>query len=332
MALRLCNIVSIVCLVCAVFVIAIRGYMGEHFFASQKDFYPPAGQLLAQKEKSFRFSVVADTGSQNRTLQRIIREIVKNNPAFILHLGDLVTYRTKEHMYWITDELDDKLHNIPMYLIPGNHDVKNKKGHFDKSNYRRVFGPSYYWFGYGNTMFIALDSSEEKISDEEWDFYKTLMKKFRRFFKYVILYTHIPPINPPDMPEHTLKKGEVAKMAEIIQAYPPDIILTGHVHYYSHQMFKGVPLYSVPTSGQYFVGPIKKFGYLDVFVDNQGIRVENHYIDKTRSAEFFEILFVQIFLGNKVRWIMFAFLFLACLSFVIGRIIKKRHFNQKVLN
>ena len=131
---RIYNILAIIFLACACLVIGIRGYMGALFFASDKDFYPPAGQLLNTDAKSFLFSVVADTGSQNRTLQHILRKTLKHKPVFVLHLGDLVKYRTKGHMYWFTDELDDKLHNIPMYLVPGNHDVKKKNGHVDRTN------------------------------------------------------------------------------------------------------------------------------------------------------------------------------------------------------
>ena len=321
---RIFKILSAFFFWCAVLVLCIRGYLGQHFFASQQNFDPPAGQFVAPEKTDFHFAVVADTGSQNRTLQSILRQIVPQQPAFILHLGDLVTYRTQEHMYWLTDELDDKLHQIPMYLIPGNHDVKTKQGVINKSNYRRVFGPTYYWFGYGNTMFIALDSSELVISEAEWMFYETIMKKIRPLFKHVVLYTHVPPINPEGAPAHHLSDESVKKMAIMIKKYPPDLILTGHVHYYSKQEYMGVPLYSVPPSGQYFVGPVRQFGYLNVYVKKHKIDVQNNYVDKPRESELLDILFVNIFLGDQVRWIMGICLGLSGLMFLIYLILKYR--------
>lgn len=288
----------------ALCLLALRGVMGISFVMGDKDFYPPAGRFLTPKENSFHFVVLADTGSQNRTLQRLVTEARdKVAPEFMLHLGDLVVYRNIEHMYWMMDEIDDKLLGVPMYFVPGNHDVKTKKKRIDKSMYQRVFGPTYYWFGYGDTLFIGLDSSTEEIDDEQWAFYKDVITRIRPNFRHVILFTHVPPIVPPEHHDHTLKADSVDQMKKMLKKYPVDAIFCGHVHYYSKQNFQGIPLYTAPPSGQYFVGPVQKFGYLNVTVDKKGVHVDNIYSDRKKAAEFFEILFVDLILTNKIRWI-----------------------------
>lgn len=314
------RVFGIVIIIIAIFLLALRGVMGISFVMGDKDFFPPAGKFLNPKERSFNFIILGDTGSQNRTLQRLVTEARGTfKPEFMLHLGDLVVYRNIEHMYWMMDELDDKLKGVPMYFVAGNHDIKKKKGIIDKTMYQRVFGPLYYWFSYGNTLFIGLDSSTEEIDDEQWDFYADVMKKIRPWFKRVVLFTHVPPQVPEGEHRHTLKEASIEKMAHMLKKYPVDVIFSGHVHYYSEQKFHGIPLYTVPPSGQYFAGPIQKFGYLNVTIDKTGIHVENIYSDRKKASEIIEIWFVDLILTNKIRWIAGTILFVGLLLWLLGQ-------------
>ncbi|MBQ4471982.1 MAG: metallophosphoesterase [Alphaproteobacteria bacterium] len=316
---KVLRIIGCVAILFAAAIFVLRGVMGISFVMGDKTFYPPAGYFLSADADSFSFVVLSDTGSQNRTLQGLVRDARnKFNPKFILHLGDLVVYRNIEHMYWMMDELDDKLKGIPLYLVPGNHDVKKKKG-TDKTLYERVFGPRYYWFGYGNTLFIGLDSSTKEIDENQWTFFERVMQRVRPGFRHVILFTHIPPVAPDDHPQHTLNADAVERMNQMLKKYPVDAIFTGHVHYYSEQKFAGIPLYTTPPSGQYFVGPVHKFGYLVVNVDSQGVHVQNMYSDRKKSSEWWDILFVDLVLTNKVRWIAGIILLVGLLIWLSGQ-------------
>ena len=240
---RFLRIFGIIVVFVAIFLVALRGIMGISFVMGDKEFYPPAGRFLSPETKVFKFVVLSDTGSQNRTLQRLVTEARDNvAPDFMLHLGDLVVYRNIEHMYWMMDELDDKLKGVPMYLVPGNHDIKKKKG-VDKSMYQRVFGPTYYWFGHGDTLFIGLDSSTERIDDDQWAFFEQVMQHVRPGFRHVILFTHVPPVVPEKYHHHVLTTETIDQMAKMLKKYPVDAIFAGHVHYYSEQSFQGVPVY-----------------------------------------------------------------------------------------
>ena len=304
----------------AVVLLVLRGLMGISFVMGSKDFYPPAGYFLNAKDKAVKFAVLSDTGSQNWTLERLVLEIKDNeHPDFILHLGDLVVYRNIEHMYWMMSELDRKLGAIPMYLVPGNHDVRKNKGVIDKSKYQRVFGPTYYWFSYANTLFIGLDSSTEDIDEEQWIFFEQVMKKVRPHFQHVVLFTHVPPVVPKEFGNHMLKESAVAKMSEMLKKYPVDVIFSGHVHYYSEQDFQGIPVYTTPPSGQYFVGPVHKFGYLIASIDDTGVHVKNMYSNRKKAAEVFELFFVDLVLTDKIRWIAGGIVLAGLLFLLMGQ-------------
>ncbi len=316
---RFLRIFGICVILFALVLVVLRGVMGISFVMGDKDFYPPAGSFLKPERTEVKFIVLSDTGSQNWTLKRLIAKAKRTEkPDFMLHLGDLIVYRNIEHLYWMMDELDDKLGGIPMYLVPGNHDVKKKKG-TDKSIYQRVLGPTYYWFGYGSTLFIALDSSTEEIDEDQWAFFEQVMKKVRPQFTKVILYTHVPPIVPPEYHRHILKEEAISKMSQMLKKYPVDAIFSGHVHFYSEQNFQGIPVYTVPPSGQYFVGPVHKFGYLIVTVDKQGVHVQNVYSDRPKSSELMSIWFVDLVLTDKIRWIAGSILLAGLLLLLMGQ-------------
>lgn len=328
---RFLRIFGVLIFLLGIGILALRGAIGISFVLGEKNFYPPAGQFLAPDKKSVQFAVLSDTGSQNWTLERLILEIKDNNrPDFMLHLGDLIVYRNIEHLYWMLDGLDDKLGDVPLYLIAGNHDVKKKKG-VDKTIYQRVLGPLYYWFGYGSTLFIGLDSSTEEIDEDQWAFFEQLMINVRPRFKYVVLFTHVPPVVPPEYHHHVLKEQSSARMKQMLKKYPVDLILSGHVHYYSEQNFEGIPVYTVPPSGQYFAGPVRKYGYLIVNIDDKnGVQVQNVYSDRGKGATLWELLFVDLILTNKVRWIAGSLCFAGFMLWLVShKRRRKQHFHRK---
>lgn len=276
-----------------------RAIVGLSFVMGDHVFYPPAGQFLRPDVRTAHFVILSDSGSANHTLERVIREAKnQHHPDFMLYLGDLVTSRTTEHLFWMVNEIASRLDETPMYFAIGNHDCKKRSG-MNKSYYRHVFSQPYYWFGYGDTLFITLDSASLTISDDEWAFFEQVMQRIRPSFRRVILYTHVPPTG-----NHALKPEASAKMAEMLSRYPVDAIFTGHVHYFSRQNFNGIPLYTNPSSGQRPRGDIPKFGYTDVVIDENGIHVTPYYSNQRKASEWAEKFFVDNVLTDRFKWIV----------------------------
>ena len=168
-------------------------------------------------------------------------------------------------------------------------------------------------------MFIGLDSSTEDIDDEQWAFFEQVMKHVRPRFKNAILFTHVPPVVPEGFHSHILKEESIERMHKILKRYPVDAIFSGHVHYYSEQAFHGIPVYTTPPSGQYFGGPVRKFGYLIVTVNDKGVQVQNVYSDRKKAAELFELFFVDIVLTDKIRWIAGGIFVAGLLFLLLGK-------------
>lgn len=267
----------------------VRYYAMESFRGSSRSLLAPAGQMLEADKQKFTFSAVSDTGARNVPLERILKQIRRSKSEFVLYLGDLVRYRNESHFRWITSELSEKLKRLHFYAIPGNHEILKENGKADRSLYTGIFGSSYYWFGYGNTLFIGLDSAESKIDDKQFEWLRSTLKHIRPLFKHCIVYTHVPPVNPAAPETKVLDAYSRDRLAELLPQGKVSLLLAGHVHNFQQTEFAGIPLYTLPSSGQTIRSDIKKFGYVDVKVTPDKIeKVKPRYIHGDDDVEFLE--------------------------------------------
>lgn len=303
-----------ICLVLSCLMLGMRQYVRASMYTGIHDYYPPAGHILNSDDKQINFSIVGDSGHNDVVLPIVLKKIVSDNPDFIIYIGDLVRGTAREHFVHMTDVIDDNVGDTPVYFTPGNHDVRiSHAGTINKHEYTHRFGAPYYWFGYGNTLFISLDSSDSTIDEQQWQFYDWVMTNIKPKFKYTVLYTHMPPINPADMEEHRQSDQSAERMATMIKKHKPDVIFSGHVHYWYPQTFQGVPLYTTPASGQAPRGDIKEMGYVNVSIDNTGIHAEPVYIngintdvhnDQSMDRHILEIADGQL---PKIIWLSLTF-------------------------
>lgn len=282
-------ILGLTIIIMSIVPIFIRGYLGDNFFSINKSFFVPASKILKTNKSNFNFAVASDTGSQNYSLQNIINKIRNSDKKFdfVLYLGDLVTDRPKSHFYWIISEIYPKLKYLPFYTVPGNHDISHD-GILNKGYFRAIFGPEYYWFSYGDILFIDLDTSEENVDEEQFNWLSLTLKKIRPLFKRCIIFSHVPPLSPKGEIGHALNVKSVEKLKSIINKNNVDLMLFGHVYYFSKTKFSEIPVYTTPSSGQSFRSTVKKLGYISVEVQNNDIkRMDVNYVDVPRDKEQF---------------------------------------------
>lgn len=281
-------------------------YLCDKFTPTNQHFVPPASSFLARDKSEFSIAVAADAGSRNRILEAVIKNAVRSDKKydFMLYLGDMVSSIGGPSMSWMLYEIHPQLRGMPMYTTPGNHDVE-RKGIVDKNVYRSVLGASYYWFGYGNVMFISVDSAGPYIEDEQFVWLENVLKNIRPLFKHCVIYTHKPPrdFRPELLNDHALDAESAARLEKIVRRHRITAMLFGHVHYYHRDTFAGIPVYVAPSSGQRIRSPIKKYGYLGITFNKNGIKsVEPIYIDFQGSKkEYIEAWFAKHVFSHRVR-------------------------------
>lgn len=315
---RILSCISITLLATAFILILVHLYLGDRHFDTGKNFFPPESQFIQTDNPDFNFAIMSDSGNNNLVLEKIIRHARRSDQkyAFFLYLGDLVMNRHETYFYWMLSEILPKLHHKPFYMVPGNHDVIHD-GDTDKSFYRSVMGATYYWFGYGNTLFIGLDSSAEYMENEQFLWLENILTKISPHFKHCIIFSHRPPQIIPGYRDHKMDDKSIERLRAIVKKHHKkiDAMFFGHVHYFSEQKFEGVPIYTAPTAGQ-GSSVDKRFGYIGVQVtDKGGVNVTPVFIEPPEyRREYFELFWAAQILTPKLRGIVTVLLILSALS------------------
>jgi 3',5'-cyclic AMP phosphodiesterase CpdA len=120
----------------------------------------------------FTFLVFGDSGTLNAGQLAVAQQLNNENPALILHTGDLAyksgTENELTHAHFrIYAPLVSR---APLYPTPGDHDLKTRMGQPYITAFTPPAGwasgsPFYHAFDYGNARFIALDTKESDRHD-----------------------------------------------------------------------------------------------------------------------------------------------------------------------
>ncbi len=324
---RIFFIIAAVFITLAFGLFVVHTYLGADFLRPTQNLLPPASHFLKDDVREFNVAVMSDTGSHNHVIERVIDDARsdENIPGFIMYLGDLVSDRRPANFYWMFREMGRHLNGMPFYMIPGNHDVE-KRGNIDKRYYRAVVGPTYYWFGYGDTLFIAMDSSDV-IEEEQFEWLAETLEFIRPLFRHCVLFGHMPPINPSDTERHRMSDPDAERFAAIVRGQKIDAMIFGHVHYFSTSTFAGIPIYTVPSSGQtprfYDRG---KYGYVQVQINkNSGVTVRPKYVEFSGpKREYLEAWFIRYIFTQRLREVINVILIVTAV-FAIAGVIARRY-------
>ena len=144
-----------------------------------------------------------DTSFEYETahFEKAISESNRLKPTFVVVTGDLINRpfdapQMAEYKR-IIKQLDP---SIPLYSVPGNHDVGNTPVPNDITKYRSSFGDEYYTFSYGSMLGIVLNSvylhspqnvPNEAKQQEDW-LIKTLQTVNHKKYKNIFVFLHHP--------------------------------------------------------------------------------------------------------------------------------------------
>lgn len=183
----------------------------------------------------------------------LIAQIIKEKPAFVIHLGDMV-FNGEEHQWKIFDFFDGKIPNsgIPFYPVLGNHEYHTRNGSYSSNpeeqlqryfnRFKYIKNKHWYSFKYGNSLFLILDTNTD-YSPESYQ-YKWLMSKLKeKSPTFLFIAFH----HPPYTRNATKSNRESEKfLAGIFESYSDkkiskaDIVFSGDVHNYERYQYNGI--------------------------------------------------------------------------------------------
>lgn len=172
--------------------------------------------------------------------------------SFLISLGDQVNDyadRQKQDAEYLAYFAPAQSKSLPVATIDGNHDFAMGEYygyHYNLPNLSPRYGVAYgndgdYWFTYGNTLFLMLNSNTESVYTHDLFIRETVAKnpnaKWRVVCFHHSIYSEADHVNDPDIIDRR------ASYAPVFERYKIDIVLQGHDHAYTRtfQMLGGKP-------------------------------------------------------------------------------------------
>jgi hypothetical protein len=165
----------------ATLVEAIPNEMAIRVFVYVNPSAPKTIEFRSTYEKSeFDFYIIGDTHGRFDILKEALLASVKERPAFIFNVGDIV--RPSNEKSFLDHERFVMKGIIPYFTAIGNHDlIEGDKA----THYLNIFGPTYYSFPYAGSLFIVLDNAKGFISFKQLKWLRKQLEdadKYRHIF------------------------------------------------------------------------------------------------------------------------------------------------------
>ncbi len=181
-------------------------------------------KTLPRNARRVRFVVYGDSRKNSQTHRRVVEQIIKVAPDFVVHTGDLVNTGSK-YQEWgpqFFAPVRGLAEYVPIYAAKGNHD----RGSFferyfvmdGRRNYSFTYGPLYYFMGDNATGDLAtadilkILAADRAKDDAVW-----------RFVTW-----HEPNLN---IGGHQSRRGYPRALPKL-SAEGVDFVVTGHSHFY----------------------------------------------------------------------------------------------------
>jgi len=251
-----------------------------------------------------RFHDPKDTAPADPEVRKtLVQAIADANPAFICFSGDIVLNGNDANDWHVWDEETRIWHDkkIPVYPVLGNHDLHGKE-ELALSNYFQRYpdlkNSRYYSVQAGNTLILALDSSQDETSGPQGEWLADRLDHVSPTVDFVFLLLHHPPYtSSSDSAPHgghsaRPQEAALAKFLEERQArvHYRMIVIAGHVHNYERFEHGGVtyfvsggggarPYIINRAPGDLFKGQDVNYHYLLVQVADASVKITMNRLD-----------------------------------------------------
>jgi len=227
------------------------------FLTNLPPFLPPVGRELQPTATCFRVATFGDFGARADSMKEVVQSF-SDKVDFAICTGDMMKFAVESEYGHVVTELREVM-KCPFWAIPGNHDLCSPNS---METWRRFFGQDFYHWSYGDTLFIALNTAEGKLPEEQREFLRSTLASQRERYRRCVIFCHIPPIDLRPKESHCLPTEEAEAFRETIAGHKIDLIVSGHIHQYMEGAFVGVRLIHLPSSGQSIRDPDNRmFGY-----------------------------------------------------------------------
>jgi len=199
---------------------------------------PPAGPA------AFRFVVFGDTRTRHEVHAKVVEAIVKTDPDFVLHTGDLVADGEALAQWPVFFSIEKELLRRAVFFpTPGNHE--RGSGYY----YEFFQAQPFYSFDWGSVHVTAVNSDYSNAAPTEagrerfWaEQLRWLEDDLARAQKADLRFvmTHHPPLTAVKRRQSDEPNRILRDWAPLFEKYRVQAVFCGHDHNYQHHLKNGV--------------------------------------------------------------------------------------------
>ena len=235
---------------------------------------PVVGPTEVATQDKFHFAILGDktSGGEGKwpIFDRAVDEINLQAPNFVITVGDQIPGHMQERAAWDAEWAEYLEHarrlEMPLVLIPGNHDIANLACH---RFWKEDFGPTYFAFDYADVHFLVLNTEEERLDGRGPTWQK--MMRFaetdlaaHRGSRHTFVFFHKPMWDDPRYAQ------DWARLSRALGDRPHTVV-AGHEHYLmTERRGDGLYVLQSATGGGLHesevraIGEFHSFGYVTV--------------------------------------------------------------------
>lgn len=211
----------------------------------------------------FTFAIVGDLhiGTDTARFSRILTQSKGEGDAFIILLGDIVDKGEVKSFTALTQALAAVSMQNAFLPVIGNHDV------FDEGwlHYKTVFGASHYAITVGNCRFIALDTADGTVGEDQFHWLEEELSK--PSVTHTFLLSHYLPTIPGQRTYLRLaNEMEALKLMKLAERTSVRAWLGAHYHSYIHERIENVDYIVAGGGGGRRMEPVKENFYVQIQV------------------------------------------------------------------
>lgn len=180
---------------------------------------------------------------------KAIAEANRLGPDFVVMCGDMVNSRDDPAQLAELLRITGKLRrDIPMYWVPGNHDVASAPTPETLARYRETYGADRYYFDHGESRFIVLNSpllndasNVPHEGEQQMGFLRDALREAKqKGSRHIVVFSHHALfVKYPDEPNSTWAIRGESRLAvfNLLKAHDVSAVFSGHWHqnnYASH--------------------------------------------------------------------------------------------------
>lgn len=220
----------------------------------------------------FTFAMVGDLhigGSDATRFRTILQTAQSEGDSFVVLLGDIADKGEAESFIAAQNTLKEFGFENKVIPLLGNHDIFGNGW----TEYQKIWGPSHFSVDIGNSRFIALDTADGIVGEEQFEWLVNELDRVPMSRTFIL--SHYMPVVPGQ--QTYLRLANQLEAERIMNLASKKIVsgfYGGHYHSFCQERIAGVDYVVAGGGGGRRMKPVEDYFFVQVSVSKNGIQYQ----------------------------------------------------------